>query len=371
MVKKKRKNILLGALIITGILVVIFLIRFFDVWWGLLFNKGIDIKKNESGIVNILLLGIGGGTHDGPNLTDTIILASINPEKNTVNLISIPRDVYVPNLGSKINKAYAVGQGKNKQGIALVGSAIHAISGVKPDYTVVIDFSGFVKLIDLLGGIDVQVENTLDDYEYPVTGLEDALCDYTEDAIASFSAQIATGSATEPEIFPCRYSHLHVEEGLQHMDGELALKFARSRHAIGREGTDFARSRRQQLVIDAVRNKVLSLGTLTNPVKIIGMINILASNINMNIEESEYDDFIKLAQKMKDAKISNYVIDAGDIRDERSGLLINPAPTEELGYQWILSPRVGANDFSEIKEYIACILSGKVCEVAEEGILSK
>ena len=98
MKQRKKKKIFLLVLLGALIIVAIFVIRFFSLFWGVVVDKNIQIKKNEQGMVNILLLGIGGGAHDGPNLTDTIILASLDPKKNTVNLISIPRDLYIPAL---------------------------------------------------------------------------------------------------------------------------------------------------------------------------------------------------------------------------------------------------------------------------------
>lgn len=366
--KKKKKIILLLGIGVLA-LVLIFIIRYFSLFWGVVVDRSISIKNNDNGVINVLLLGIGGGKHDGPNLTDTIILASLDPKKNTVNLISLPRDLYVPALKGKINRVYSDGEEKGKgKGMLLVKSAVNSITGVRPDYVVVIDFSGFVKLVDLLGGIDVEVKNALVDREYPIAGAENELCNHTEEGIASFSAQIATGSATEPEIFPCRYETLEVPRGKIHMDGELALQFVRSRHAEGAEGTDFARSSRQQSVINAVRNKVLSLGTLANPVKIFGIIDILTDHIRMDIPENEFDDFIKLAQKMQDAKITNYVLDIGDESQNRPGLLTHPDISEDYNYQWVLAPRLGGNNFSEVKEYIQCILDGNICEVTEEEV---
>lgn len=363
----KRREILWGAGIILSILILIFILKALAFLWGVFIDKNISVKKTKEGDVNVLLMGIGGAAHEGPDLTDTMILASIHPEENRVDLISIPRDLYVESLGKKINHAYSIGQLKGGKGILVSRSAVNAVTGVRPDYVFVIDFSGFVKLVDLLGGIDVNVENTLDDYAYPVEGEEQELCDVTEDGIASFSAQIATGSATEFDIFPCRFDHLHVEKGFQHMDGNLALKFVRSRHALGIDGSDFARSRRQQLTIDAVRNKVLSLGTLTNPVKVIGILGIIKGNIFTDIPEDQYDDFIKLAQKMKGAKIISYVIDEGDNYRQRPGLLLNP-PLTDFNGMWVLVPRKGSSNFSEIQEYVRCIISGKDCMVTEDGI---
>lgn len=372
MTQRKNKKIILLLGLGFFLLILIFIIRYFSLFWGIVVDKNINIKKDKEGAINVLLLGIGGGSHDGPNLTDTIILASINTEKNIVNLVSIPRDLYIPSFKGKINRVYAVAEEKEKgKGTLLSKSVINSVTGVRPDYVVVIDFSGFVKLVDLLGGIDVNVQNTLIDNEYPLAGFENELCNHTDDGIASFSAQIATGSATEPDIFPCRYNTLRVDAGLQHMNGDLALKFVRSRHAEGAEGTDFARSNRQQLVINAVRDKVLSLGTLANPIKVFGIIDILTGHITMDIEENEIDDFIKLAKNLKDAEITNHVLDIGDETTGRSGLLTHPDISEDYSYQWVLAPRLGRDNFSEIKEYIACITSGQLCEITEDGISKK
>lgn len=371
MVKDKKshqkKVIFLVSLIVVCVVVLYFGLKILPFFWGVFIDKKINIKKDQNGTVNVLLMGIGGGTHEGPDLTDTIILANINPHKNIVHLVSIPRDLYVDSLHSKINAAYATGQDNGGRGILLARSTIASVTGVRPDYVFIIDFSGFVKLVDLLGGIDVNVQNTLDDYAYPVEGKEQELCGATEDSLATFSAQIATGSATEFDLFPCRFTHLHVDPGSQHMDGELALKFVRSRHALGLEGSDFARSRRQQLVVGALRAKVLSLGTLANPVKIIGIINILKDNIHTDIPEDQYDDFIKLAQSMKGAKIDSTVIEEGDSYQGRYGLLINPPLTDYNG-QWVLAPRAGRADYSEIKAYVACVVSGATCSITKTSV---
>lgn len=336
--------------------------------WNLAFNKSVELKKDD-GSINILLLGIGGGKHDGPDLSDTIILANIQPAKNEINLISIPRDLWIPDLKAKVNSAYSTGQDKGNKGIILADAAVEKVVGKQIDYTVVVDFSGFVKLIDLLGGVDVLVKRTLDDYAYPIEGKENDSCGLSQDQIASLSAQIATASASEADSFPCRYKHLHVDAGQQHMNGELALEFSRSRHAFGVEGTDFARSERQHLVITAIRSKVLSLGTLANPVKVLGIFNILKDNINTDIQTNEIDDFVRLMQNMKNAKINNYVIDMGDESSNRYGLLTNPPVSSETGGQWVLAPRVGNGDFSEVQQYVGCIIENKKCEVGEKGII--
>lgn len=339
----------------------------FSFLYNLAFNKNIELKTEQDGTINILLLGIRGASHAGPDLTDTIIFANINPSTKTVHLISIPRDLWITQLKGKINKAYSIGQEKEKNGILLAKAAAEQVVGLNINYVVVLDFQGFVKLVDFLGGIDVVVLHTLDDYNYPIDGKENDTCGKSNEDIKQFSATASAETAFW-NFFSCRYKHVHVGEGQVHMNGETALEFVRSRHAAGSEGTDFARSTRQQRVISAIRERVFSLGIILNPVKIIGIYNILASNINTDIKSNEFDDFIKLAQKLKGAKIQNSVIDEGDNIQNRSGLLFHPDISEKENFEWVLMPRIGDGEFAEIHEYVSCIITDYVCVVGAAGI---
>ena len=147
------------------------------------------------------------------------------------------------------------------------------------------------------------------------------------------------------------------------MDGETALKFVRSRHALGGEGSDFARSKRQQKVISAFRDKILSPQTLANPVTLINLYNTVKSSIDTDIKYDELDDFLKLASKMNKAKIESVVIDYGDEQNARNGLLIEPPLSEEYNYLSVLIPRIGNGDFSEISNYVNCELEQGNCKV--------
>lgn len=321
-----------------------------------IFHKttGLKLATNR---VNILLLGIGGGTHDGPNLTDTIIFASLDPLKNKVTLVSIPRDLWVPDLQGKINTAYAIGEQKqNGGGLLLAKAAVQKIVGQPIDYGVRVDFSGFVKAVDLLGGIDIDVERSFDDYEYPAEGKEDDPCGHSEDELLS----LATASS-QLDAFPCRYIHLHFNKGKQHMNGTTALRYVRSRHALGPEGTDFARSKRQQKVIEAVRNKVLSVDTFLNPSKMVSLYNVLKDSVDTDIKQEDYDGFIQLAQKMKQAKIQSMPIDEGDSAAGRVGLLTTPSSLDDYDNEWVLIPQAGNGDFSEIQSAVTCMTTGKQC----------
>lgn len=360
MLKKYRSLIIILSLLIVGI-GLFFLNKF-------VLNPSIQLKTEKSGNINILILGIGGGTHEGPDLTDTMILASINPSKNQANFISIPRDLWIPDIKGKINLAYTLGQEKNKQGKLYAKAVVEKVTGQTIDYVVVIDFSGFTKLIDNLGGVDVNVAGTLDDYNYPIEGKETETCGHSDQDIQDFTATVSADQDIWA-YFPCRYKHLHVDAGVQHMNGEQALEFSRSRHGVGSEGSDFARSRRQEEVISAVKAKVLSLGIILNPVKIFDIFNTIKDNIDTDIAPTEYDDFINLARKMQNAKIQSFVIDNGDPYKGTLGLLIQPIPTADKKFQSILSPRVGDGNFEEIKSYINCVEQGLVCTITKTGIL--
>jgi LCP family protein required for cell wall assembly len=192
---------------------------------------------SSDGLTNILILGIGGGTHEGFDLTDTIMVLSLDSSKKSVALISIPRDIWSDTLKDKVNTAYHYGELKQKGGGLLLSKVImEDVIGLPIHYAVVIDFSGFTKVIDAVGGIDVNVPEAFTDTQYPKPGMEQATC---------------PGDPTNA----CVYETIHFDAGLQHMDGARALIYARSRHAEGDQGSDFARSRRQQIIMVALKDR--------------------------------------------------------------------------------------------------------------------
>ena len=275
-----------------------------------------QLKGEENDRVNILLLGMGGEGHDGAYLTDTMILVSFKPSTKQVSLISIPRDLVAPASDwRKINSINAYAEQKNPgSGGEVTAQAMSELLQVPIDYYVRADFNGFAKVIDELGGIEVNVENTLDDYSYPIIGQED-----------------------NPNYY-ARYEHLHFDKGLQTMDGETALKYARSRHAAGSEGSDFARARRQQLVLEAIKEKLLSKQTLLNPVTIGKLINEFSKNISTNLSVWEMVRAWDLVKDVNRDQIINKVLS-----DAPDGLLVSSTGTDGA---YILVPRSG--NFSEI-----------------------
>lgn len=283
------------------------------------------LKGEENDRVNILLLGMGGEGHDGAYLTDTIMLASFQPSTKQVSLVSIPRDLVAPvSNWQKVNSINAYAEKANPgSGGEVTSKAFTELLQTPIDYYIRVDFSGFSNIIDELGGIQVNVENTLDDYSYPILGQED-----------------------NPNYYS-RYEHLHIEKGMQTMDGSLALKYARSRHAAGGEGSDFSRAKRQQLVLEAVKDKLLSSKTLLNPVMITKLVNEFSKDISTNLNAWE---ILRLWETFKDidqTKIINKVLS-----DAPDGLLVS-GKGENGAY--ILTPRSG--NFSEVRNLVKNIFA--------------
>ncbi len=372
--KKKGSKKQLIFIIVLLVVLGIFISSFFKGGSDFVFKFGLPGTglKSTNDRVNVLLLGNGGGNHDGADLTDSIMIASYNTKTNKATFISIPRDLWVPSVKGKINSVYEIGKSQDKD-LSFTEQTIGEVLGLPIHYTVRLDFNGFIKAVDQVGGIDVDVANTFEDYVYPIAGKEDDLCgwaevekDFSADDAKQYNVtegkmkvlekdgKVSTNSADPDigqDIFSCRYEHIHFNKGLTHMDGATALKYVRSRHAYGVEGSDFARSARQQKVIEAFRSKVLSANTLVNPAKISGLISAFGSSIETDIPINDAANLYGLTKKMTSSE--NIVLGT----DGDNPLLENP-PLANYGGAWVLAP-VGGN-FDKIHQYIQDVLSGKV-----------
>ncbi len=320
--------------------------------------------KSTNDRINILLLGNAGGTHDGAELTDSIIVASYNLKTRQATFISVPRDLWLDSIKNKVNAAYEIGKlpQNGGKGLKFAEDKIDDILGLPLHYGVRLDFNGFAKAIDLVGGIDVKVANAFDDYEFPITGKENDMCGYQDTTmelsdeqakklnippgkqrvIIDPSGNLSTDSATIN--YSCRFEHIRFDKGVQHMSGQTALDFVRSRKGTNGEGSDFARSKRQQLVIQAFREKVLSLQTLANPQKMIEVILTLGNSVETDIPTDKYLDLYNVSKKMD--KTESIVL--GDLVDGKS-VLVNP-PAADYGGAWVLVPP--NNDFNLIRDYL-------------------
>lgn len=287
-------------------------------WWSILFSNPL---KQTSGLTNILLLGVPGGEHEGSDLTDTMIIFSFNQKNGQTVLTSIPRDIWSPTLMAKINTAYHYGEEKKPGGgLILAKATSEEVIGLPIHYAVKIDLAGLDDIIDILGGVEVDIERAFDDYKFPIGGKENDPCD------------------GDPE-YKCRYQHIHFEAGKQILNGEKALEYVRSRNAEGEEGTDFARSKRQEKLILALKNKIFSPGFFLQPQKAAQLIKILREIVETDILQEDFAYLGKMLLKSNFGQVKTLNLEE---------FLVNP-PVWQYG-QWVLVPRTG--DFTEIQQYL-------------------
>lgn len=217
------------------------------------FSAATELKTDKYGYTNLALLGDGGFQRDGAGLVDTIMIASIDHKKNAVTLLSIPRDYYVGKNGigiGKINELYVAN--RNGKGYEAYQDALGKIANLDVHYYVRVDFNAFVEIIDSLGGITVDVQQAIYDPQYP--------------------------NARDTGFDPFR-----INAGVQEMDGETALKFARSRHNQYAPSGDFDRAARQQQILGAIQQKALSMDVLTSPTTLKNVYDAVESNMDTNM----------------------------------------------------------------------------------------
>jgi LCP family protein required for cell wall assembly len=291
------------------------------------------IEGIENGQINILLLGIGGEGHDGPYLTDTIILAQIKPDTGQTVLTSIPRDYLVNlpnNLGArKINAAFAEGfalHGNWDEAGTWARETVEKVTGLSIPYFAVIDFSGFEKAINQVGGIDVTIDRTFTDYSYPDSGI----------------------GYLPPITF---------KEGKEHMNGARALQFARSRHAAGPEGSDFSRSQRQQKVISTFKQKVLQLNLVSDASTINKLLDVFADHFHTNLSPGESFSLYKIVKNS-----DNFL----SLSLDPDTNIICPQILPDTG-AYVLSPCPGKNN-SDVQNYFKnAFASGKM--LSEKSVI--
>ncbi len=191
------------------------------------------LASDAGGRTNVLILGVGDPGHAGENLSDTMMILSLDGPDHRLAQISVPRDlrVAIPGFGyNKINAANAFG------GVDLAKQTVSDTFGLPINYYVKTDFSGLKGLVDAVGGVDVTVKVRLVDREYP--------CDDNQYKVCG----------------------LDIEPGLQHMDGTAALQYVRCRK--GTCGNDFGRAARQQELLALLRPKLMDPYLLLSPVKL-------------------------------------------------------------------------------------------------------
>ena len=290
-------------------------------WEGvarLIVGKDKILKGELLDRTNILILGMGGAQHEGPYLTDTIILASLKPSTHQIGLLSIPRDLYVPipKYGwRRINEANALGTVESNDGGALTSKVVSDIFDLPIHYWIRVDFNLFRELIDELGGIEIQVEKGFKDYQFPGV---------------NFSYRVVS-----------------FEPGWQIMDGQTALEFARSRHGSNGEDSDFARARRQQKILFAVKEKVEKEKILSQPRKVWYFYNTLKDNLSTNLDLSQAIRLVKLIAEINQNNIATQVIEVEPNGPLKSEISLNGA--------FVLRPKTG--NFKELAKIAKNILN--------------
>lgn len=273
---------------------------------GTLLGTSAALKGETDGRVNILLLGRAGEKYPGRNLTDTVMLLSLDTEKKRAGLLSLPRDLFAPigklGLSTKLNSLYQIGL-NDGSGVDVLRESVATITGQPIHYYAMIDFDGFEQMVDALGGIQVEVMRDIYDPRYPGKNYS--------------------------------YETFELKKGWQKLDGKTALKYARERHNDP-EG-DFGRAKRQQQIMQAVREKAWSVPTFLNPFVLSGFLESLGASVTTDIAPEEIGRFMELARTFDTKNVATVVVDAW-----KKESLLRVSHIESDGVRaFILVPRSG------------------------------
>lgn len=292
---------------------------------ALAFDCNVDPSKLNAegdGRVNILMLGKGGPGHDGEDLTDTLLVASIDPCQKDAALVSVPRDLYVkvPGNGSmKINTVYptykqnALAEGKSEEeaesiAIDATERTMEEVLGIPIHYYVMVDFEAFRRAIDTVGGVTVDVKEPLYDYN------------------------VAWENDWDPLIAPA---------GVQQFDGKKALLYARSRYGSARG--DFDRAERQRQILVALRDKIFSLGTFGNPLKISQLMDAFGDHVSTNLSIDDVMSLYELAKEVEGHEVTSI-----GLADPPNDYVV----TDNIGGLSVVVPKEGLYQYGAIHTYI-------------------
>lgn len=284
----------------------------------LLFSSGQYLAGEKANRINVLLIAIGGENHQGRNLADTVMVASIRPATKEVALLSIPRDLYVQVPGeeyfAKINAVHAYGESQKKDGgPAMLKAKVEEITGQPIHYYARIDFVAFKRIVDAVGGLNITIDNTFEDYWHKIT-------------------------------FPA---------GTEKMNGERALAYVRARYIEGSEGGDFQRAARQQQTLLALREKVFSVNTAFDWRALNSILDSLSDNIRTDLELWEIRRFFEIARLLNHEAVRSVVLSTGP-----DGVLVGGTEVLSGEPASVLRPRTG--DYSEVQAISDNIFSSEV-----------
>ncbi|WP_149400398.1 LCP family protein [Dictyobacter arantiisoli] len=308
--RKKRNKRKIGCLSVLVIFIVLAVIGFTTIQRVLAFGSAISTQgplttttgyMSTSDRTNLLILGYGGGSHDGANLTDSIVVVSMIPSSQHTSLVSVPRDLWVrnppnSNAYTKINEVYQTASNNSQNRVAggdAMATKVSLVTGMNVKNWMLIDFNGFKSFIDSIGGVDVYVPDSFNAC-YPKND------DANKDA---------------------SWIKVQFNKGTQHMDGATAIEYARAREPVEvcgmgtsinqAELTDFGRSARQQLIIKAALGKIRNITTWPS---LINAMNALQKTIYTNMS---FADLGLFSQKMdlNDPKTAHIGLSTSNVMD--------------------------------------------------------
>lgn len=286
-----------------------------------------------------LLLGYGGGSHAGGYLTDSVMVVIVDPNHKTMTLVSLPRDTWIPlpfdgkpTVYNKLNTAYAFARDPSlfpgrlekytgDRGAGTFASdTVSNLLGVKISYYATLDFDGFRQAINAVGGIDVDVPDAFS-LRYP---------------------------RNDDDTVDASWMTVRFEKGMQHMDGERAIEYARARETLYddtsandvNEGSDFARSQRQRLIIEAFKNRLLQPAGLVHLPQLVA---IAGQHVDTNYAIPALTQLSKLLLDWKEVKIYQTAITTANYLEEGTG------PSPENTY--LLVPNSPTHSWAQIRAF--------------------
>jgi len=309
------------------------------------------IKGEKDGRINILLLGMRGANDpNGGTLADSIEVLSIDPKDNKAALMSIPRDLFVDNpvagYKTKINAVYALGEQKGSgQGISNMEQVVGSITGIPIQYGISINYDAFTQFINALGGLKITLDNPFEEsvqfdqpqicdsfftvptgkYQNKTKKVHNPLTGAVIGTRVTKSYPLCTAPA---DTLECG-GDFKLPAGTQTLSAAQALCYARSRET----SNDFERAKRQQQIITAIKDNLLSAGTLTDFNKMNGILNSLGDNVKTDMQAWEMKRLYDLYSQMKGYTLYQRVIDSSDdpevglvygVQDPTSGDILLP-----------------------------------------------
>ncbi|HSX05247.1 MAG TPA: LCP family protein [Candidatus Saccharimonadales bacterium] len=287
--------------------------------------------QNQSGRVNILVAGNSADDigHNGGNLTDSIMVLSLNTKNNTALMLSIPRDLWVdiPSVGyGKINSAYPNG------GMDLLQQVVQDNLGLTIDYHVLVNYQAFKDLVNAVGGITINIQS--DDPR----GIYDPNIDYT------------TRNCCALAKYP---------NGPAKLNGQQALNLARARgdpnpfgYPYGFTDGDFDRTEHQRQMLVSIKDKASTAAVIANPFKVASLVDAVGKNVKSNLQVNEIETMYTYMKKVDDTKIDSYNINT--LKGKNTTMLANYTSPDG---QSALIPAAGLDDFSDIQAQIQRVLT--------------